>query len=54
MPMLTRTLLAASLWILVAGAARSEKPFAISVIDEQTGRGVPLVELRTVDEPPLL
>ncbi len=25
------------------------KPFAITVIDEQTGRGVPLVELRTVN-----
>jgi hypothetical protein len=29
-------------------AAGPEKPFAITVVDEQTGRGVPLVELRTV------
>jgi hypothetical protein len=26
------------------------RPFAIRVVDEQTGRGVPLVELRTTDE----
>ncbi|MFL5341909.1 MAG: hypothetical protein ACJ8F7_17320, partial [Gemmataceae bacterium] len=29
--------------------AESPKPFAITVVDEQTGRGVPLVELRTVN-----
>jgi hypothetical protein len=26
------------------------RPFAVTVVDEQTGRGVPLVELRTVNE----
>ena len=31
-------------------AALSTKPFAIEVVDAATGRGVPLVELRTVDE----
>jgi len=30
-------------------AAEPEKPFAINVVDAQTGRGVPLVELRTVN-----
>lgn len=36
--------------LLLAGllAAGPEKPFAITVVDRQTGRGVPLVELRTV------
>lgn len=29
-------------------AARSARPFGIEVVDEATGRGVPLVELRTV------
>src|SRR5829696_8325145 len=29
-------------------AAEPEKPFAITVVDAQTGRGVPLVELKTV------
>ena len=31
----------------VAPAARPQ-PFAIEVVDEQSGRGVPLVELKTV------
>ena len=30
-------------------AAAPEKPFAIEVVDRQTGRGVPLVELTTVN-----
>jgi hypothetical protein len=30
-------------------AAEPVKPFGISVVDEQTGRGVPLIELRTVN-----
>jgi hypothetical protein len=34
-------------WASVAAAAEG-KPFAIEVVDAQTGRGVPLVELRTV------
>ena len=32
---------------LVAGGPA--RPFAITVVDDQTGRGVPLVELRTVN-----
>jgi hypothetical protein len=40
--MITPLLLAAVL------AAEPEKPFAITVVDAATGRGVPLVELRTV------
>jgi hypothetical protein len=31
-----------------AGALGAERPFAITVVDSATGRGVPLVELRTV------
>jgi len=31
-------------------AAEPVKPFAITVVDEQTGRGVPLIELRTVND----
>ncbi len=31
-------------------SARSSTPFAIEVVDEATGRGVPLIELRTVNE----
>lgn len=33
-----------------AAASSSGAPFAIVVVDEQTGRGVPLVELRTVNQ----
>jgi hypothetical protein len=32
------------------GAGRGERPFRIEVVDEETGRGVPLVELRTVHQ----
>jgi len=43
-----------ALMILFCGAALAEEPakefFTITVVDEQTGRGVPLVELRTVSE----
>jgi len=36
---------------LVCGPpARAEGPFAIEVVDAETGRGVPLIELRTVNE----
>src|SRR5713101_7274254 len=39
-----------SLIMLAAGAARAEsKPFRIEVVDDETGRGVPLVELQTVN-----
>jgi hypothetical protein len=35
--------------VLVAGAAEKDsRPFAITVVDADTGRGVPLVELKTV------
>jgi hypothetical protein len=30
--------------------AQEQKPFVITVVDEQTGRGVPLVELKTTNE----
>jgi hypothetical protein len=33
-----------------ADAPPSPRPFVVTVVDEQTGRGVPLVELRTVNE----
>src|SRR5262249_50783715 len=32
----------------LACAAEPPRPFAMTVVDEQTGRGVPLVQLRTV------
>src|SRR3954471_16390660 len=35
---------------LLALPTPESRPFAITVVDEQTGRGVPLVELRTVNE----
>ncbi len=36
--------------LLAAGTARAEpKPFRIEVVDDETGRGVPLVELQTVN-----
>ena len=41
------TILAVLFVASVAAAARPE-PFAIEVVDDQTGRGVPLVELRTI------
>ncbi len=43
--------LSAALLVLVSCAAEPKAGdyFAISVVDDQTGRGVPLVELRTVD-----
>jgi hypothetical protein len=34
----------------LVGSADEVKPFVITVVDEQTGRGVPLVELKTVNE----
>jgi hypothetical protein len=44
-----RTLLISTLIFLPALLLAVEKPFAIEVIDEATGRGVPLVELETMD-----
>ena len=35
---------------ILAGQAEAGRPFAIEVVDSRTGRGVPLVELRTVNE----
>jgi hypothetical protein len=35
------------LLLLSAVGARAEKPFGIHVVDQETGRGVPLVELKT-------
>src|SRR4051812_31542045 len=48
-----RTLISAGLFLALAAAAPAARgarpePFAIQVLDEQTGRGVPLVELKTV------
>ncbi len=40
---------ALALLLLATCACAQEKPFAIEVIDEATGRGVPLVELETMD-----
>lgn len=41
----------AALLALVLGAgSTSSRPFTITVVDEATGRGVPLVELRTTDQ----
>lgn len=36
------------LWLVPPATAISVEPFAIHVVDEATGRGVPLVELKTV------
>jgi hypothetical protein len=36
-------------FILAAGPERDHQPFAITVVDAASGRGVPLVELRTVN-----
>lgn len=36
--------------VLPAAAAREDKPFAIRVVDDRTGRGVPLVELKTTGD----
>src|SRR5262249_1635188 len=37
------------LFLAAVLAAEPEKPFVITVVDAQTGRGVPLIELRTVN-----
>src|SRR5215207_7517799 len=37
-------------FMLQATLAAAEKPFVIRVVDDQTGRGVPLVELKTVNK----
>ncbi|HEX7011049.1 MAG TPA: hypothetical protein VF184_13785 [Phycisphaeraceae bacterium] len=36
-------------WLLATSATAQVTPFAIEVVDAQTGRGVPMVELRTVN-----
>jgi hypothetical protein len=45
----TRSWLLAALISVATAVADDAKPFAIQVVDEATGRGVPLVELRTVN-----
>ncbi|MEP0842653.1 MAG: hypothetical protein HRF43_08065 [Phycisphaerae bacterium] len=51
---MTATLMGLALLVSAPPAAAGEVPagkyFAIQVVDDQTGRGVPLVELRTVNE----
>jgi hypothetical protein len=40
-------------WLLLGAAFADDRDpscFAVTVVDDQTGRGVPLVELRTVNE----
>ena len=44
-----RHLLTAALITLAASTHAAAQPFAIHVIDEDTGRGVPLVELKTTN-----
>lgn len=44
------TLLVFATTFLTAAAVAADKPFAIVVTDAQDGRGVPLVELRTVND----
>lgn len=47
------TLIAASLWFAIAAPPESgqpaSQPFVIQIVDDESGRGVPLVELKTVD-----
>ena len=38
------------LWLALSCPVFADAPFAIEVVDSKTGRGVPLVELRTVNE----
>ena len=47
--MILRRLLAIGLLAIFCANARAEQPFTIVAVDDQTGRGVPLVELRTVN-----
>ncbi|HEY2589764.1 MAG TPA: hypothetical protein VGI81_28730 [Tepidisphaeraceae bacterium] len=45
----TLLLVLAFAFLLTSRAGAQTKPFAIQVVDDQAGRGVPLVELRTVN-----
>lgn len=47
-PTLVLVLLLATGWAIASEPANRPAPFAVRVIDAQTGRGVPLVELRTI------
>ncbi|MFQ6131023.1 MAG: hypothetical protein ACE5R4_03230 [Armatimonadota bacterium] len=47
--MLTRTALLLLALLPASAAVRADECFTITVVDEETGRGVPLVELRTVN-----
>jgi hypothetical protein len=49
-PLIALALLAACPWPAAAAEPPADRPFAVTVVDDQTGRGVPLVELRTVNE----
>ena len=40
----------AGLWLIASAISQSHDYFIIQVVDDQTGRGVPLVELRTTGE----
>ena len=44
-----RALLLSSCLAFAAAALAEDKPFSVQVLDEATGRGVPLVELETMD-----
>lgn len=45
-----RSLLLTCVVLAASMAAAADKPFGIRIIDEKTGRGVPLMELRTVND----
>ncbi len=47
---LIRALIIAGLWFSITGFAPAEEPFGIRVVDEASGRGVPLITLRTVNQ----
>jgi hypothetical protein len=55
MSFVSRLLGAVTLFVLLGGAlpavgaASNDQPFRITVVDDETGRGVPLVELKTVN-----
>ncbi len=46
----SQTVTAMYVLVLAALPAHGQQPFAIEVVDDQTGRGVPMVELRTTNE----
>ena len=48
--MICRQLLSACALLVASALLAADAPFAITVVDDQTNRGVPLVELRTVND----